>query len=99
LGETDKKFLSENLLASFSNSVSFFSFQQENMEQFEWEVTSLFPDNEETTTLPSSTTTTSATLQLYDIFIPLLGIFIISLNLLVVVSSGLLMKKRKLPPL
>lgn len=38
----------------------------------------------------------SATLKLYDIFIPLLGLFIISLNLLVVISSGLLLKKRKL---
>lgn len=39
--------------------------------------------------------TVSATLRLYDIFIPLLGVFIISLNLLVVISSGLLLKKRK----
>lgn len=37
----------------------------------------------------------SATLRLYDIFIPLLGFFIISLNLLVVISSGLLLQKRK----
>ena len=40
--------------------------------------------------------TESATLRLYDIFIPILGIFIISLNLLVVISSGLLLKKRKI---
>lgn len=39
--------------------------------------------------------THSATLRLYDIFIPLLGFFIISLNLLVVISSGLLLKRRK----
>lgn len=38
----------------------------------------------------------SVTLKLYDIFIPLLGVFIILLNSLVVISSGLLLKKRKL---
>lgn len=47
----------------------------------------------------TSTTTNrpagSATLRLYDIFIPLLGVFIIVLNLLVVVSSGLILKKGK----
>lgn len=37
----------------------------------------------------------SATLRLYDIFIPLLGVFIILLNLLVVISSGLILKKGK----
>lgn len=45
-----------------------------------------------TTEGPSSQ---SATLRLYDVFIPLLGFFIISLNLLVVISSGLLLQKRK----
>lgn len=37
----------------------------------------------------------SGVLKLYDIFVPLLGLFIISFNLLVVISSGLLLKKRK----
>jgi hypothetical protein len=46
-----------------------------------------------TTTRPESSN--SVTLRLYDVFIPLLGLFIISLNLLVVISSGLLLKKRK----
>lgn len=46
-----------------------------------------------TTLTPPSTSTT---LRLYDIFIPLLGVFIISLNLLVVISSGLLLGKRKI---
>lgn len=44
----------------------------------------------------SDSSTSSSTLRLYDIFIPLLGFFIISLNLLVVISSGLLLKKRKI---
>lgn len=49
-----------------------------------------------TTTYPEiQEATHSATLRLYDIFIPLLGLFIITLNLLVVISSGLLLKKRK----
>jgi hypothetical protein len=48
------------------------------------------------TTLAPTPPTTSATLRLYDVFIPLLGVFIISLNLLVVISSGLLLKKRKI---
>jgi hypothetical protein len=34
-----------------------------------------------------------AQLRLYDIFIPLLGVFIISLNLLIVISSGLVLRK------
>lgn len=34
-------------------------------------------------------------LRLYDIFIPLLGAFIIVLNLAVVVSSGLILKRGK----
>ncbi|KAG5671916.1 hypothetical protein PVAND_002085 [Polypedilum vanderplanki] len=53
----------------------------------------------ETTTLNFEEVTNSAniTLRLYDIFIPLLGIFIISLNLLVVISSGLLLEKRQQP--
>lgn len=37
----------------------------------------------------------SAALTLYDIFIPMLGIFIIVFNLLVVISSGLILKKGK----
>ena len=52
-----------------------------------------------TTTLPTtdseSIVATSRVLGLYDIFIPLLGVFIIALNLAVVVSSGLILKKGK----
>jgi hypothetical protein len=44
---------------------------------------------------PNSPTDSSA-LIIYDIFIPLLGIFIIFFNLLVVISSGLILKKGKL---
>jgi hypothetical protein len=55
-------------------------------------------DYDEFSTL-SPPTTTSTTLRLYDIFIPLLGVFIISLNLLVVISSGLLLGKRKIAKL
>lgn len=39
--------------------------------------------------------TTARVLGLYDIFIPLLGAFIIVFNLAVVVSSGLILKKGK----
>lgn len=35
-------------------------------------------------------------LSLYNFYIPLLGVFVIFLNLLVVVSSGLLIEIRKL---
>lgn len=51
----------------------------------------------ETTTLSSSRPVVeqSRVLGLYDIFIPLLGVFIIVLNLAVVVSSGLILKKGK----
>ena len=52
-------------------------------------------DNEDLTTISPGIESSSATLRLYDIFIPLLGIFIISTNALVVYSSGLLLKKRK----
>lgn len=38
---------------------------------------------------------TARVLGLYDIFIPLLGAFIIVFNLAVVVSSGLILKKGK----
>lgn len=47
----------------------------------------LYQDN---TTSPSST---ASVLRLYDIFIPVFGFFIILLNLAVVVSSGLILKK------
>lgn len=57
------------------------------------EITVIYDDIATITTEgPSSQ---SATLRLYDVFIPLLGFFIISLNLLVVISSGLLLQKRK----
>ncbi|XP_055678308.1 5-hydroxytryptamine receptor 1A-alpha-like [Lutzomyia longipalpis] len=39
----------------------------------------------------------STTLRLYDIFIPLLGVFIILLNLAVVISSGLILKRGQQP--
>ncbi|GAB0087509.1 5-hydroxytryptamine receptor 1A-alpha-like [Sergentomyia squamirostris] len=39
----------------------------------------------------------STTLRLYDIFIPLLGFFIILLNLAVVISSGLILKRGQQP--
>jgi hypothetical protein len=50
-----------------------------------------------TTTYPAieDSSSRAAVLGLYDIFIPLLGLFIIALNLLVVISSGLLLQKRK----
>lgn len=51
-------------------------------------------DGMETTTL-KSVYEASRVLGLYDIFIPLLGVFIIVLNLAVVVSSGLILKKGK----
>lgn len=51
-------------------------------------------DGMETTTL-KSLYEASRVLGLYDIFIPLLGVFIIVLNLAVVVSSGLILKKGK----
>lgn len=55
--------------------------------------------NFETTTLEPSlieaASAETATLRLYDIFIPLLGIFIILLNSIVVNASGLLIEKRK----
>lgn len=51
--------------------------------------------DEATTITSEGTSSQSATLRLYDVFIPLLGVFIISLNLLVVISSGLLLQKRK----
>ena len=53
----------------------------------------------ETTTLEQSlieaASAETTTLRLYDIFIPLLGIFIILLNSIVVNASGLLIEKRK----
>lgn len=58
------------------------------MDRIDEIITTLAPEDDD----PSAR---SATLRLYDIFIPLLGLFIISLNLLVVISSGLLLKKRK----
>lgn len=51
-------------------------------------------DGMETTTL-KSVYEASRVLGLYDIFIPLLGVFIIVLNFAVVVSSGLILKKGK----
>lgn len=42
------------------------------------------------------TTSSIETSQLYNVLIPLIGIFVISLNLLVVISSGLILKTRKL---
>lgn len=48
-----------------------------------------------TTTIATSTVAESRVLGLYDILIPLLGAFIIVLNLAVVVSSGLILKKGK----
>lgn len=48
----------------------------------------------ETTTL-GGPTEQSRVLGLYDIFIPMLGVFIIVLNLAVVISSGLILKKGK----
>lgn len=51
--------------------------------------------DEATTITTQGPSSQSATLRLYDVFIPLLGFFIISLNLLVVISSGLLLQKRK----
>ncbi|KAL7020009.1 hypothetical protein ACKWTF_011342 [Chironomus riparius] len=57
--------------------------------------------NFETTTLEQSliqaASAETATLRLYDIFIPLLGIFIILLNSIVVNASGLLIEKRQQP--
>lgn len=38
-------------------------------------------------------------LKLYDVLIPLFGSFIITLNLLVVISSGLILKKGEPPQL
>lgn len=55
-----------------------------------------YPDDVTSTTLPSHSSGSSSTLRLYDIFIPLLGVLIITLNALVVLSSGLLLQKRKL---
>lgn len=46
----------------------------------------------------STSTVVTRTLRLYDIFIPLLGFFIITLNLIVVISSGLILKKGRLHP-
>lgn len=48
----------------------------------------------ETTTV-GGPTEQSRVLGLYDIFIPLLGVFIIVLNSAVVISSGLILKKGK----
>ncbi|XP_059611452.1 glucose-dependent insulinotropic receptor-like isoform X2 [Phlebotomus argentipes] len=45
----------------------------------------------------TAATSVSATLRLYDIFIPLLGVFIILLNLAVVISSGLILKRGQQP--
>jgi hypothetical protein len=45
--------------------------------------------------LPPSTV---AQLRLYDIFIPLLGVFIITFNLMIVISSGLVLKTGKQKP-
>lgn len=74
-------------------------FEELPLSQFPAEKSEMdYHDDISTTLTPEindSTSTQSATLQLYDIFIPLLGLFIISLNLLVVISSGLLLKKRK----
>lgn len=60
----------------------------------------LWDDNMETTTIIGSNgggdglkVENSRVLGLYDIFIPLLGVFIIVLNLAVVVSSGLILKR------
>lgn len=53
-------------------------------------------DDVTTTLISDSSSTRTATLRLYDIFIPILGVLIISINLLVVISSGLLLKKRKI---
>lgn len=50
----------------------------------------------EATTLGGPVVETSRVLGLYDIFIPMLGVFIIVLNLAVVISSGLILKKGKL---
>lgn len=49
------------------------------------------------TSITDAPENSSTTLQLYDIFIPLLGVFIITLNAFVVFSSGLLLKKRQEP--
>lgn len=51
--------------------------------------TTLGLDTVNSTSAPS----VSTTLRLYDIFIPLLGVFIIVLNLAVVISSGLILKR------
>lgn len=59
------------------------------MNEFEENVTMLTEIFEASPTRPPN----SATLNLYSIFIPALGVLIISLNLLVVVSSGLILKK------
>lgn len=48
-----------------------------------------------TTEAVEAASTVHVQLRLYDIFIPLLGIFIILLNLLVVISSGIILKKGK----
>jgi hypothetical protein len=45
-----------------------------------------------TSSLPPSSV---AQLRLYDIFIPLLGVFIITFNLMIVISSGLVLKTGK----
>lgn len=55
-------------------------------------VTDSISGDMETTTL-GNVFVPSRVLGLYDIFIPLLGVFIIVLNLGVVVSSGLILKK------
>lgn len=55
-------------------------------------VTDSISGDMETTTL-GNVFVPSRVLGLYDIFIPLLGVFIIVLNLAVVVSSGLILKK------
>lgn len=52
-------------------------------------------DDNITTVHPEIGSSHTAAQRLYDILIPLLGIFIISLNALVVFSSGLLLKTRK----
>lgn len=46
---------------------------------------------------PTAAVQSARVLRLYDIFIPMLGVFIILLNLMVVVSSGLILKRGKWP--
>lgn len=59
------------------------------MNELEENVTMLTELYEVSPTRPQN----SATLNLYSIFIPSLGVLIICSNLLVVVSSGLILKK------